>query len=182
VRTLALFVVFGGLAAVAASYMLQTRSSDLPLVEPIPPTSSMPQPVAPSEQPEPASERVGGEVRGTSRPAPFPIDGRLAQIERMTGESIAAYLQERGLSKVDSERIVADVSKPFAECVNQAMTTLEALTQTAAVSLQDHLDAVGAKLTTCQVNAAQQTGIPLSVLQDALRGAVMASPPGGAEQ
>ena len=161
--------------------MLQTRPSDLPLVESSPPTSSMPPPLATSEQPEPTSEHVGGDVPGTSTPAPLaPIYGRLVQIERMTGERIAAYLQERGLSKVDSERIVADVSKPFAECLNQAMTPLEA-TQNPEVSLQDHLDGVAAKLTTCQVSAAQQTGIPLSVMQDALRSAVMASPP-GAEQ
>jgi hypothetical protein len=174
-RTLAFLVVFGALVAAAASYMLQTRIEELPLVEPNPPTRSMPQPLATSEQPGPASERGGGgDVPGTSTPAPLPpIYGRLAQIERMTGERIAAYLQEQGLSKVDSERIVADVSKPFAECVNQAMTPLEAA-QTPEVSLQDHLDAVAAKLTTCQVSAAQQTGIPLSVMQDALRSAVAA--------
>ena len=48
-RTLAFLVVFGALAVVAGSYMLQ-RPSNLPLVEPSLRAGSNPQPLAPSEQ------------------------------------------------------------------------------------------------------------------------------------
>jgi hypothetical protein len=141
----------------------------------------MAQSLAPAEQPERASEGVGGDVPNASRPAPLaPNDGG-ARIAQITGERIAAYLQERGLSEVDSERIAADQSRQLAECSIQAIIALEALTETTADSLRDRMDALGANLTTCQESTAQQAGIPLSVLQDALRGAAMASAP-GAEQ
>ena len=95
-RTLAFLVVFGALAVVAVSYMLQ-RPSNLPLVEPSPRAGSNPQPLAPSEQPEAASEHVEGAAPGTSRAVPLaPVDdpaARLAaRIEPLIGESIAAYL------------------------------------------------------------------------------------------
>lgn len=175
-RTLAFLVVFGALAVVAVSYMLQ-RPSNLPLVEPSPRTGSNPQSLAPSEQPEPASEHVDGAARGTSRPVPLaPIDdpaARLAaRIEPLIGDSIAAYLQESGLSKVDSERIAADGSKQFAECVNRAMNTPAVLTATPADAMQDRMVAIVANLMTCQLNTAQQVGIPPSAMQDALRNAV----------
>lgn len=177
-RTLAFLVVFGALAMVAVSYMLQ-RPSNLPLVEPSPRTGSNPQPLAPSEEPEAAREHVDGAAPGTSRPVPLaPVDdpaARLAaRLEPLIGERIAAYLQERGLSKVDSERIAADGSKPFAECVKQAMNTPGVLTETPANAdaLQDRMDAIGAKLVTCQLNTAQQVGIPPSAMLDALRSAV----------
>ena len=97
-RTLAFLVVFGTLAVVAVSYMLQ-RPSNLPLVEPSPRTGSNPQPLAPSEQPEAASEHVDGAAPGTSRPVPLaPVDdpaARLAaRLEPLMGERIAAYLQK----------------------------------------------------------------------------------------
>ncbi len=177
-RTLAFLVVFGALAVVAFSYMLQ-RPSNLPLVEPTPRTGSNPQPLAPSEQPEAASEHVDGAAPGTSRPVPLaPVDdpaARLAaRIEPLIGERIAAYLQEKGLSKVDSERIAADGSKQFAECVKQAMNPLGVLTEPPADAdaLQDRMYAITAKLMTCQLNTAQQVGIPPSALQDAVRSAV----------
>lgn len=175
-RTLALLVVFGALAVVAVSYMLQ-RPSNLPLVEPSPRTGSNPQPLAPSEQPEAASEHVDGAAPGTSRPVPLaPVDdpaARLAaRLEPLMRESIAAYLQERGLSKVDSERIAADGSKQFAECVNQAMNTPRVLTETPSDAVQDRIDAIGAKLVTCQLNTAQQVGMPHAALLDALRSAL----------
>ncbi len=177
-RTLAFLVVFGALAVVAFSYMLQ-RPSNLPLVEPTPRTGSNPQPLATSEQPEAASEHVDGAAPGTSRAVPpAPVDDpavRLAaRIEPLIGESIAAYLQEGGLSKVDSERIAADGSKQFAECVKQAMNTPGVLTQTPANAdaLEDRMSAITAKLLTCQLNTAQQVGIPPSAMQDALRSAV----------
>ena len=175
-RTLAFLVVFGALAVVAVSYMLQ-RPSNLPLVEPSPRAGSNPQPLAPSEQPEAASEHVDGAAPGTSRPL-APVDdpaARLAaRLEPLIGESIAAYLQERGLSKVDSERIAADGSKQFAECVKQAMNTPGVLTETPANAdaLQDRMDAIGAKLLTCQLNTAQQVGIPHAALLDELRSAL----------
>jgi hypothetical protein len=176
VRTLAFLVVFGALAVVAVSYMLQ-RPTNLPLVEPSPRTGSNAQRLAPAEQPEAASEHVDGDEPGTSRPVPLaPVDdpaARLAaRLEPLMGERIAAYLQERGLSKVDSERIAADGSKQFAECVNQAMNTPGVLTETPADALQDRMDAIGAKLVTCQLNTAQQVGIPPSALLDALRSAL----------
>jgi hypothetical protein len=178
VRTLALLVVFGALAVVAVSYMLQ-RPSNLPLVEPSPRTGSNPQPLAPAEQPEAASEHVDGAAPGTSRPVPLaPVDdpaARLAaRLEPLIGERIAADLQEGGLSKVDSERIAADGSKQFAECVKQAMNTPGVLTETPANAdaLQDRMDAIGAKLVTCQLNTAQQVGIPHAALLDALRSAL----------
>jgi hypothetical protein len=178
VRTLALLVVFGALAAVAVSYMLQ-RPSNLPLVEPSPRTGSNPQPLAPSEQPEAASEHVDGAAPGTSRPVPLaPVDdpaARLAaRLDPLIGASIAAYLQERGLSKVDSERIAADGSKQFAECVDQAMNTRGVLTEPPADAdvLEDRMYAITAKLLTCQLNTAQQVGMPPSALQDALRQAI----------
>jgi hypothetical protein len=176
VRTLAFLVVFGALAVVAVSYTLQ-RPSNLPLVEPSPRTGSNPQPLAPSEQPEAASEHVDGSAPGTSRPVPLaPVDdpaARLAaRLEPLMGGRIAAYLQEGGLSKVDSERIAADGSKQFAECVKQAMTTPAVLTETPADALQDRMDAIGAKLMTCQWNTAQQVGIPPPALLDALRSAL----------
>jgi hypothetical protein len=90
----------------------------------------------------------------------------------LIGESIAAYLQERGLSNVDSERIAADGSKQFAECVNQAMNTRGVLTETSADALEDRMYATTAKLMTCQLNTAQQVGMPPSALQDALRQAI----------
>lgn len=175
-RTLAFLVVFGTLAVVAVSYMLQ-RPSNLPLVEPIPRAGSNPQPLAPSEQPEAASEHVDGAAPGTSRPVPLaPVDdpaARLAaRLEPLMRESIAAYLQERGLSKVDSERIAADGSKQFAECVNQAMNTPRVLTETPSDAVQDRIDAIGAKLVTCQLNTAQQVGMPHAALLDALRSAL----------
>ena len=178
VRTLAFLVVFGALAVVAVSYMLQ-RPSNLPLVEPSPRAGSNPQPLAPSEQPEAASEHVDGAAPGTSRPVPLaPVDDpatRLAaRLEPLLGERIAAYLQDGGLSKVDSERIAADGSKQFAECVKQAMNTPGVLTETPANAdaLQDRMDAIGAKLVTCQLNTAQQVGIPHAELLDALRSAL----------
>ena len=177
-RTLAFLVVFGALAVVAVSYMLQ-RPSNLPLVEPSLRAGSNPQPLAPSEQLEAASEHVDGAAPGTSRPVTLaPVDdpaARLAtRLEPLIGERIAAYLQERGLSKMDSERIAADGSKQFAECVNQAMNTPGVLTETAADAdaLQDRMYAITAKLMTCQLNTAQQVGMPPSALQDALRSAV----------
>jgi hypothetical protein len=175
VRTLAFLVVFGALAVVAVSYTLQ-RPSHLPLVEPSPRTGSNPQPLAASE-PEAASEHVDGAAPGTSRAVPLaPVDdpaARLAaRIEPLIGESIAAYLQEGGLSKVDSERIAADGSKQFAECVNQAMNTPGVLTEPPADAMQARMDAITAKLMTCQLNTAQQVGMPPSALQDALRSAV----------
>ena len=179
-RTLALLVVFGAVAVVAVSYMLQ-RPSNLPLVEPSPRTGSNPQPLAPSEQPEAASEHVDGAAPGTSRPVPLaPVDdpaARLAaRLEPLIGESIAAYLQERGLSNVDSERVAADGSKQFAECVNQAMNTPGVPTETPADALQDRMYAITAKLMTCQLNTAQQVGMPPSALQDALRQAIASEP------
>ena len=185
-RTLAFLVVFGALAVVAVSYMLQ-RPSNLPLVEPSLRTGSNPQPLAPSEQLEAASEHVDGAAPGTSRPVTLaPVDdpaARLAtRLEPLIGERIAAYLQERGLSEVDSERIAADGSKQFAECANQAMNTPGVLTETpSADALQDRMYAIGAKLVTCQLNTAQQVGMPPSALQDALRSAV-ADVQSGAEQ
>ena len=176
-RTLAFLVVFGALAVVAVSYMLQ-RPSNLPLVEPSPRTGSNPQPLAPSEQPEAASEHVDGAAPVTSRPVPLaPVDdpaARLAaRLEPLIGESIAAYLQERGLSKVDSERIAADGSKQFAECVDQAMNTRGVLTEPpSADALEERMYATTAKLMTCQLNTAQQVGMPPSALQDAMRQAV----------
>ena len=175
-RTLAFLVVFGAIAVVAVSYTLQ-RPSNLPLVEPSPRTGSNPQPLAPSEQPEVASEHVDGAAPGTSRAVPLaPVDdpaARLAaRIEPLIGESIAAYLQEGGLSNVDSERIAADGSKQFAECVNQAMNTPEVPTETRADAVEARMYAITAKLTTCQLNTAQQVGIPPSAMQDALRSAV----------
>ena len=177
-RTLAFLVVFGALAVVAVSYMLQ-RPSNLPLVEPSPRAGSNPQPLASSEQPEAASEHVDGAAPGTSRPVPLaPVDDpatRLAaRLEPLLGERIAAYLQDGGLSKVDSERIAADGSKQFAECVKQAMNTPGVLTETPANAdaLQDRMDAIGAKLVTCQLNTAQQVGIPHAALLDALRSAL----------
>jgi len=187
VRTLAFLVVFGALAVVAVSYMLQ-RPSNLPLVEPSPRAGSNPQPLAPSEQPEAASEHVDGAAPGTSRPVPLaPVDDpatRLAaRLEPLLGERIAAYLQDGGLSKVDSERIAADGSKQFAECVKQAMNTPGVLTETPANAdaLQDRMDAIGAKLVTCQLNTAQQVGIPHAALLDALRSA-LADGQNGAKQ
>ena len=177
-RTLAFFVVFGALAVVAVSYMLQ-RPSNLPLVEPSPRTGSNPQPLAPSEQPEAASEHVDGAAPRTSRPVPLaPVDdpaARLAaRLEPLLGESIAAYLQERGLSKVDSERVAADGFKQFAECVKQAMNTPGVLAETPANAdaLDYRMYAITAKLMTCQLNTAQQVGMPPSALQDALRQAI----------
>lgn len=175
-RTLAFLVVFGALAVVAVSYMLQ-RPSNLPLVEPSPRTGSNSQPLAPSEQPEAASEHVDGVAAGTSRPVPLaPVDdpaARLAaRLEPLIGERIAAYLQEGGLSKVDSERIAADGSKQFAECANQAMNTPGVLTENPADAMEARMYAITAKLMTCQLNTAQQVGIPPSALQDALRSAV----------
>jgi hypothetical protein len=175
VRTLAFLVVFGALAVVAVSYMVQ-RPSNLPLVEPSPRTGSNPQALAPSEQPEAASEHVDGAAPGTSRPVPLaPVDdpaARLAaRLEPLMDERIAAYLQERGLSKVDSERIAADGSKQFAECVQQAMNT-PVLTETPADAVQDRMDAIGAKMVTCQLNTAQQVGISPSALLELLRSAL----------
>ena len=177
-RTLALLVVFGAVAVVAVSYMLQ-RPSNLPLVEPSPRTGSNPQPLAPSEQPEAASEHVDGAAPGTSRPVPLaPVDdpaARLAaRLEPLIGESIAAYLQESGLSNVDSERIAADGAKQFAECVNQAMNTRGVLTEPPADAdvLEDRMYAITANVLTCQLNTAQQVGMPPSALQDALRQAI----------
>jgi hypothetical protein len=178
VRTLAFLVVFGALAVVAVSYMLQ-RPSNLPLVEPTPRTGFNPQPLAPSEQPEAASEHVDGAAPGTSLPVPpAPLDdpaARLAaRLEPLIGERIATYLQERGLSKVDSERIAADGSKQFAECANQAMNTPGVLTENPADAdaLDYRMYATVAKLTTCQLNTAQWVGMPPSALQDALRQAI----------
>lgn len=181
-RTLAFFVVLVAIAVVAASYMLQTQPSDPPRVEPNPRTSSMRQPLAPSEQrSEPASAPVDGDAPRTVQPAPQALtDARIALIERVTGERIAAYLQEQGLSEVDSQRIVADGSRQLAECVNQALTESEALTPSPPDSLEQ-MSAVVAKLGICQENAAQQAGVPLSAVRDALRGAMMTSVP-GAEQ
>jgi hypothetical protein len=161
---------------VAVSYVLQ-RPSNVPLVEPSPRRGSNPQPLAPAEQPEAASAPVDGAAPGTSRAVPLaPVDdpaARLAaRIEPLIGESIAAYLQEKGLSKMDSERIAADGSKQFAECVNQAMNTPAVLTKPPADALEDRMYAITAKLMTCQLNTAQQVGIPPSALQDALRSAV----------
>ena len=90
VRTLAFLVVFGALAVVAVGSMLQ-RPSNLPLVEPSPRTGSNSQPLAPSEQPEAASEHVAGVAAGTSRPVPLaPVDdpaARLAaRLEPLIGE------------------------------------------------------------------------------------------------
>src|SRR5688572_20223343 len=155
--------------------MLQ-RPSNLPLVEPSPRTGSNPQPLAPSEQPEAESEHIDGAAPVTSRPVPLaPVDdpaARLAaRLEPLIGESIADYLQERGLSKVDSERIAADGSKQFAECVNQAMNTPGVLTEPTADALEDRMYAT-TELMTCQLNTAQQVGMPPSDLQDALRSAV----------
>jgi hypothetical protein len=107
-------------------------------------------------------------------------DARIALIERVTGERIAAYLQEQGLSEFDSQRIVADGSRQLAQCVNQAMTESEALTPSPPDSLEQ-MYAVVAKLSICQENAAQQAGVPLSAVRDALRGAMMTSVP-SAEQ
>jgi hypothetical protein len=92
----------------------------------------------------------------------------------LLGERIAAYLQERGLSKVDSERIAADGSKQFVECAKQAMNTPGVLTETPANAdaLQDRMDAIGAKLLTCQLNTAQQVGMPHAALLDELRSAL----------
>jgi hypothetical protein len=181
VRTLAFFLVLVAIAVVAASYMLQTQPSDPPRVEPNPRTTSIRQPLAPSEQrSEPASAPVGDAPR-TVQPAPQALtDARIALIERVTGERIAAYLQEQGLSEVDSQRIVADGSRQLAECVNQALTESEALTPSPPDSLEQ-MSAVVAKLSICQENAAQQAGVPLSAVRDALRGAMMTSVP-GAEQ
>ena len=185
-RTLAFLVVFGALAVVAVSYMLQ-RPSNLPLVEPSPRAGSNPQPLAPSEQPDAASEHVDGAAPG-SPPVPLaPVDdpaARLAaRLEPLMDERIAAYLQDGGLSKVDSERIAADGSKQFAECVKQAMNTPGVLTETPANAdaLQDRMDAIGAKLVTCQLNTAQQVGIPHAALLDALRSA-LADGQNGAKQ
>jgi hypothetical protein len=185
VRTLAFLVVVGALAVVAVSYMLQ-RPSNLPLVEPSPRTGSNPQPLAPSEQPEAASEHVDGAAPVTSRPVPLaPVDdpaARLAaRLEPLIGESVADYLQERGLSKLDSERIAADGSKQFAECVKQAMNTPAVLTETPADAAQDRIDAIGAKLVTCQLNTAQQVGIPHSALLELLRSALADSQIGAKE-
>lgn len=182
-RTLAFFVVLVAIAAVAASYMLQKQPSDPPRVEPNPRTStSMRQPLAPSEQrSEPASAPVCGDAPRTVQPAPQALtDARMALIERVTGERIAAYLQEQGLSEVDSQRVVADGSRQLARCVNQAMTESQALTPSPPDSLEQ-MSAVVAKLSICQENAAQQAGVPLSAVRDALRGAMMTSVP-GAEQ
>ncbi len=175
-RTLAFLFVFGALAVVAVSYMLQ-RPSNLAPVEPSPRIGSNAQPLAPSEQPEAASEHVDGAAPGTTRPVPLaPVDdpaARLAaRLEPLIGERIVAYLQEGGLSKVDSERIAADGSKHFAECTKQAMNTPGVLTVTPADALQDRMYAIGAKLVTCQLNTAQQVGIPPSALLDALRSAL----------
>ena len=177
-RTLAFLVVFGALAVVAVSYMLQ-RPSNLPLVEPSPRTGSNPQPLAPSDQPEAASEHVDGTAPGTSRPVPpAPVDdpaARLAaRLEPLIGESIAVYLQESGLSKGDSERVAADGSAQFAECVNQAMNTRGVLTEPPADAdvLEDRMYAIGAKLVACQLNTAQQVGIPPSALLELLRQAI----------
>jgi hypothetical protein len=52
------------------------------------------------------------------------------------------------------------------------MNTPGVLTETPADALRDRMYAIGAKLTTCQLNTAQQVGIPPSALQDALRSAV----------
>jgi hypothetical protein len=176
VRTLALLVVFGVLAVPAVSYMLQ-RPSNLPLVEPSPRTGSNPQPLAaPSEQPEAASEHDDA-APVPSRPVPLapvndPAARLAARLEPLIGESIAAYLQERGLSNVDSERIAADGSKQFAECVNQAMNTPAVRTETPADAVEDRINAIGAKLVTCQLNTAQQVGIPPSAMLDLLRSAL----------
>jgi hypothetical protein len=56
--------------------------------------------------------------------------------------------------------------------VNQAMNTPGVLTETDADALQYRMDAIGAKLMTCQLNTAQQVGMAPSALQDALRSAV----------
>ena len=51
------------------------------------------------------------------------------------------------------------------------MNTPGVLTETPANAdaLQDRMYAISAKLMTCQLNTAQQVGIPPSALQDALR-------------
>jgi hypothetical protein len=50
-----------------------------------------------------------------------------------------------------------------------------------ADALQDRMDAIGAKVVTCQLNTAQQVGIPPSALLDALRSA-LADRQNGAKQ
>ena len=79
-RTLAFLVVFGALAMVAVSYVLQ-RPSNVPLVEPSRRTGSNPQPLAPAEQPEAASAPVDGAAPGTSRAVPLaPVDDPAARL------------------------------------------------------------------------------------------------------
>jgi hypothetical protein len=183
-RAVALFAVVGVLAAVATGFMLQTPPSDRPPVEPSPQINSMPPLLMPSGQLEPASAHVGGAVPPTSRPTrSADIDGLATGLNQIVSEHIATYLQESGLSKADSDRIVATGSRHVEECALRAMSdeaesrgvTLEVLTQTLAGSQRDRkavpsdlIDSLQAKLISCQVNAAQQAGIPLSVLEEAM--------------
>ena len=52
------------------------------------------------------------------------------------------------------------------------MSTRGVLTETSADALKNGMYAIGAKLVTCQLNTAQQVGIPHAALLDALRSAL----------
>jgi hypothetical protein len=52
------------------------------------------------------------------------------------------------------------------------MNTPRVLTETPADAAQHRIDAIGAKLVTCQLNTAQQAGIPHSALLELLRSAL----------
>jgi hypothetical protein len=184
-RTLAVFAVVGALAAVAASFMLQTRSSDLPLIQADPQANAMPQPPAPAARAEAPSDSVGA-VSPTSPPNSLVTDDMMVQFDQTFGVPLAAYLQAGGLSKADSERIVATAFTEAMECGLQAMQ-LEAesrgITPDALLDRlrawqrdrnavpQELLDAINAREAPCWLNAAQRAGIPPSVVNQVAQAA-----------
>lgn len=182
-QKLAVLVVLAALAAVGTSVFLlrQTPPRDLLLIRPDPPTHPIPRRPVPPEESGPTRANVDV-VSPTSRPAWAVVDDDLmAVFEQFVGAEYAVYLQERGLSGADSERVVAAMFSEGIEC-SLAMMRLEAESRGITLDvLRDTLiawqrdpkaappdvaEALQARGMACRVSAAQQAGIPLSVLDE----------------
>lgn len=192
-RTLTVIAVLAALAAVAASVML-TRSGTPPLIEAGSQTSAMPQPSAPAARAEPPSESPVAESL-TPGSDSLVTDDMMAQFDRTFGAPLAAHLQASGLSKADSERVVATAFREAMECGLQAMRseaeargiTAEAMLEMLAAWQRDRsavpqelLDAINAREAPCWLNAAERAGIPPSVVNEVAQAAAANLP--GAEQ
>ena len=193
-RALKVLAMCGALAAIAAGIWLQQGTEDtppdqsigvLPAPAPLPdvPTQSL----EPAETADHASLVSPTEPHPQAARTPALTPQAMARFHEMAGGAFVDYLMQRGLSHADSERVVTQSFQEGMVCSLEAIRaeaearsmSFDALLHAleATVSSSDgpdlsgliDIDALQARGTQCMLNAVQQAGIPLALLEQVSR-------------